>query len=346
MAAAAQRQQVVQVGASTERERVHVMGLDLEPVGLVAARAAPVEREERLELRLSGAPDVSPLPHGHALGAEHQSEPRRPASQPLNHRGGERVAVSGGHHQLLGISIEPRHQRNVSERPSARCGASGSEVVESVGPALLGCALGPGAGSLLVGVLEPASLTVEPVGDSAPGDGVEVAVQVHHAIVSVPHAHAAPSPLTAVLGLAAVALSVRCPALGLLREAFRRQRLRLGQQIAVALDILGTGLLERLGKPLCVRGSDSARLHRVTHRGRGLDRLRRANAPEGVLPRRPSGLGKHMRAAIAVTAARRHSRRRKRLDRVELAPYCTRRGKQLYQFLGRRLAAAYCGQQF
>ena len=95
VAAPAQRQQVVEVGATSASERVHVMGLDLERVGLIAAGTAPVQRHERLELRLGGAPDVAALPHGHAVGAEHQREPRRPAGQPLSHRGGKRIAVSG-----------------------------------------------------------------------------------------------------------------------------------------------------------------------------------------------------------------------------------------------------------
>ena len=347
MAAPAQRQQVVQVGAAAERERVHVMGLDLEPVGLSAARATPVEREEGLELRFGGSPDVPALPHGHALGVEHQREPRRPASQPLDHRGRKRIAVGGRHHQLLGVGIQPRHQRNVGKGPAAARGCAPSgEVVESVGHALLGCALPPSAEPLLVGVLEPAGLTVEAVGDATAGDGIELAVQVHHAVVSVPHAHASPSPLTAILGLAPVALTVCGPAFGLLREPLRRQRLGLGQQVGVTLDVLGAGLLECLGEPLRVRGRDPAGLHRVAHRGRGRDRPRGADVPERVLARRPRGVGKYLQSAVAVAAARRHRRRGKRLDCVEFAPHRTGPGQQVDQFVRRRLASTHRGQQF
>ena len=202
-----------------------------------------------------------------------------------------------------------------------------------------------GAERLPVGVLEPAGLAVEPVGDATPGDRVELAVHVRHPVVAVPHAHAAPGPQAAILGLAAVALTVCGPAPGLLGEPLRRQRLGLGQQVGVALDILGAGLLERLSEPLRIGGRDPAGLHRFTYRGRGLDRLCGVDVSVGVLAGRSGGLGEHVGSAVAVAAARRHRRRGQRLDGVQLAPHRTGHGEQFGQLLRGRLAPAHARQQ-
>ena len=50
----------------------------------------------------------------------------------------------------------------------------------------------------VVGVEQPVGLLVEPAADAPPGHGIELAVEVHHAVIAVPYAHRSAGPLPAV----------------------------------------------------------------------------------------------------------------------------------------------------
>ncbi|MCY3649434.1 MAG: hypothetical protein OXG40_06810 [Acidimicrobiaceae bacterium] len=136
-------------------------------------------------------------------------------------------------------------------------GVVAREVVEGVGHALVEAApLAAAAvgGLLLVVVMEAAGRFPQPVGDALAGDRVELAPQMHHAVIIVaPHPHAPPGPQPPVFGRSAVGLVVSGPAAGLAGELLGPHRLRLGQQLLIGLDISSAGLLHRIGEPLGVR---------------------------------------------------------------------------------------------
>ena len=100
------------------------------------------------------------------------------------------------------------------------------EAIQGVGHALLEAApLGVAAGLLLVRFAEAAGLSLEPVDDATPRDGVELAVHRDHAVVGVPGAHPAPGPKPPVVALAAVVLVVGGPSPRLSRELLGAHRL-------------------------------------------------------------------------------------------------------------------------
>lgn len=123
---------------------------------------------------------------------------------------------------------------------------------------------------------------------------------MHHAVVAVPHPQAATGPLAPVLRLSAVGLAVRGPAAGLADELLGPQRRGLGKQCRVGLDGFGAGLLDGLGEPLGVGLRHPPRLHRVAHRGRGLDHPGGVDLAAGLVVRQPGGVGQHLGAAVAM----------------------------------------------
>ena len=174
---------------------------------------------------------------------------------------------------------------------------------------------------LPVGVEQPVGVPVEPVADAPPGHRIELPVQMHHAVIAVPGPHRPPGPQPPVLRLTAVGLTLSDPTLGLLGEPLGRQRLGLGQQLTVGLDLSDAGLIEHIGELPGVRNRHPAILNGIPHRGHRANGRDGPDLAAGIVPRHPGALGRHMSPAIAVAAAARHARSGQGLHGVELAAH-------------------------
>ena len=185
--------------------------------------------------------------------------------------------------------------------------------------AVAGCV--QAAGAPRVGVEQPVGVAVEPVADTPPGHRIELPIQMHHAVIAVPDPYRPPSPQPAVLRLAAVGLTLSGPPLGLLGELLGPQRLRLGQKIAIGLDLSDAGLVERVGEMLGVGERHPTILNSLPHRRHRTDRLGGPHLAAGVVTRHPGALSEHMSPTVAMVAAAGHARRGQSLHTVELAAH-------------------------
>ncbi|MYH43677.1 MAG: hypothetical protein F4011_00670 [Acidimicrobiaceae bacterium] len=198
---------------------------------------------------------------------------------------------------------------------------------------------------LLVGVVEAVDVSVEAVADTPPGHRIELPVQMHHAVIAVPHPHRPPSPQPPILGLTIIGLALSGPPLGLLGELLSRQRLRLGQQLLVGLDLSGAGLVECVGQLPSVRDRHAALLNGISHRRHRSNGLDSPDLIAGVVPRHAGALGEHMSPAVSVVAAAGHARRSESLDGVELAAHRLGPRQHTEQLRGGGLAPLEAGQQ-
>ena len=187
------------------------------------------------------------------------------------------------------------------------------QAVERVGHALVE-APPLGAGGLLVGFEQAPGLMVQPVGDAGARDLVELAVQVHHPVVAVPHAHSAPGALALMLACSVVAVAVGRPAACLAGELLGPHRLGLGQQLGVGSDGTGAGGLHRGGQLSGVGLRHPSGFNEVAHAGNIAQRLRGLDVASCVVPRKTRSRREHLGAAVAMTLPRRHRRRSRGLS--------------------------------
>ena len=195
----------------------------------------------------------------------------------------------------------------------------GCECLQRVGHSLVEAAPLP-ARAVQVLAAQTLGLQQEPLSHLRARHRIELAPQMHHAVVAVPETQPPPCPLPPIPLLAIVSLAPRRPTASLTPELIGRQSRGLSQQLAVLLHLLRAGLLACGRESLGVGHGDLAALQRVTHRRHPLERVESLDLAGRVSPGHSRGLRQHPHAAIAMAVPGCHQRGRISLQHRHLRP--------------------------
>ena len=215
-------------------------------------------------------------------------------------------------------------------------GAGRSQRVQRISHSLIQAAL-LAARTVEVTASQPLRLQQEPLVHLGAGHRIQFSPQMHHPVVAVPDAQPAPGPLSPVLALAAIALALYGPPVGLPDELIRRQRSSLLQQFAVLPYLVSAGLLRGPGQRLGVGQRNIAVRQRIAQAGHRLQLLDGLDLSGRILPGQARSLGQHPGPAVAMLLAGRDQSSRVSLQHRHLR----REGPRLRQhppcFPGRRV---------